>query len=161
VDPKQITAIVTEHVRLAHLEPPDWTATLATMTGDCFKEHSSIGLRCEGPTAVRNYYADFFGAFPTLGMEPRNRAFGPNTMVNWGILRLTMEQRWMGMAATRRTAALPCVTVIELRDAFVVGETMYYDSISFCDQLGLVHAEVLAAAKASSVTRLGGANKRP
>jgi hypothetical protein len=148
VTPRDIETIIEEHARLERLDPPNWDATMATMVEDCFQEHPAIGLRYEGQAQCRRYYQDLFGAFPVFSLERDGQAFGDQTMVHWGTLAVVMERPWLGLEPTGRAARISSVVVrIDLDGDKLLGETVYYDGASFCEQLGLDLDVVRAAAR--------------
>jgi len=144
-------SVVSEHGRCERLN--DVVGTMATMTEDCFQEHPSIGLRCEGQAACARYYDEaLFTPFPDHGAEWQGMAMAQNAIVLWVRLYGEMKGAWMGLASTGRTFSLPLVVVVKFRGDRMVGETWYYDAATLCEQLGLERADVLAAARRLSAT---------
>jgi hypothetical protein len=69
-------------------------------------------------------------------------------MVSWGFLRGTSGGPWLGVPPSGRSFAVPFTNVATFRDDRMVGETIYFDLATLCEQAGLPIDEVRAAAKA-------------
>lgn len=126
----------------------DYDGILATFVEDCFLETQALGLRSEGREAVRKTYQEgYFTAFPDLDPEDRGQAFGDHVMVVWGVLRGTSEGEWMGVPPSGRPFVVPFANVTPFRDGLMVGESIYFDVATLCEQVALPLGEVRAAAR--------------
>ena len=84
-----------EHGRCERLN--DVAGTMATMTDDCYQEHPSIGLRCNGQSSCARYYDEaMFTPFPDHGAEWQGMAMAKDTIVLWVRLYGEMKGPWMG-----------------------------------------------------------------
>jgi hypothetical protein len=141
----EMVSLLTEHSRLEHSF--DYSATMRTMTQDCYQERTSIGLRYEGQLACFKYYEGLFGACPNIGAEQRGLACATNYLVTWSTLRGTMTNEWLGLAATEKSIELPLVLIVEFRNGLLVGETLRYDAMELCQPLDLDYSSLIAAAR--------------
>jgi predicted ester cyclase len=141
----EMMPVLSEHARLEHAF--DYSATMRTMTQDCYQEHTSIGLRREGQRACFEYYEGLFGAFPDFGAEQHGLAHATNYVVIWGTVHGTMTKDWLGLTATGKSFELPLVVIVEFRDGLLVGEIIRYDAMEFCQQLDLDYPSLIAAAR--------------
>jgi len=142
-DLARMLAVLDEHSRLEHAF--DFEATMQTMTADCCQHHPSIALRTDGKPACTRHYEEIFGAFPDFMLDQDGIASAPGNLVAWGSLSATMTGPWLGIDATGHSLELPLVAIIEFRDDRVVGETLHYDSATWCRQLSLRHDQLLDA----------------
>jgi predicted ester cyclase len=146
----RMMAVLAEHGRCERLN--DVEGTMATMSNDCYQEHPSIGLRCEGQTACARYYEDvMFVPFPDHGADWQGMAMAKDRIVLWVRLYGEMKGPWMGLPSTGRSFSIPLVVIVEFRDDLMVGETWHYDAATLSEQLGLERTDVLAAARRLSV----------
>jgi steroid delta-isomerase-like uncharacterized protein len=125
----------------------DYDAILATFVEDCFLETQPLGLRSEGRAATRTAYEGYFTAFPDLAPEDEGYAFGDDVVVAWGTLRATSGGEWMGVAPSGRSFAVPFANVVPFRDGLMMGESIYFDLATLCEQAALPLDEVRAGAK--------------
>ena len=126
----------------------DYDAILATFVEDCFLETHPLGLRSEGREAARAAYEGYFTAFPDLDPDDQGQAFGDDVMVVWGALRGTSGGEWVGVPPSGGSFAVPFANVTPFRDGLILGESIYFDLVTLCEQAGLPLDEVRAGAKA-------------
>jgi steroid delta-isomerase-like uncharacterized protein len=126
----------------------DLDAILETFVEDCFLETVALGLRSEGKAAARAAYEGYFTAFPDLAPDDEGVAFGDDILVAWGTLRGTSGGEWVGVPPSGGSFAVPFANVAPFRDGLMLGETIYFDLATLCEQAGLPLDEVRAGAKA-------------
>jgi len=131
----------------------DFDAILATFTEDCFLDTVALGLRSEGRAAARAAYEAYFTAFPDLTPDDEDFAFNDGALVSWGTLRGTSGGPWLGVPPSGRSFAVRFVNVAPVRGDLMVGESIYFDLASLCEQAGLPLADVRAAARAKAAGR--------
>jgi steroid delta-isomerase-like uncharacterized protein len=124
----------------------DFDAIMKTFTENCYLETIALGSRSEGQEAVRDAYVAAFTAFPDLKPEDRGVAFGDAVMVAWGIQRGTSLGDWLGVPPSGQPFAVPFTNVATFADGLMVGESVYFDLATLCDQAGLPLDEVRRAA---------------
>jgi len=125
----------------------DFDAIMQTFTEDCYLETIALGSRSEGPAAARAAYVAYFTAFPDLTPDDRGVAFGENVMVAWGFLNGTSGGDWLGVPPSGRSFAVPFTNIASFTDGLMLGESIYFDLATLCDQAALPLHAVRRAAK--------------
>jgi hypothetical protein len=77
-------------------------------------------------------------------------AFGEDVMVTWGFLSGTSGGDWLGVAPSGKAFAVPFTNVATFAGDLMLGESIYFDLATLCEQAGLPLDEVRRAAKARS-----------
>jgi steroid delta-isomerase-like uncharacterized protein len=124
----------------------DFDAIMKTFTETCYLETIALGSRSEGHEAVRAAYVASFTAFPDLKPDDVGTAFGDAVMVAWGVQRGTSLGHWLGVPPSGQPFAVPFINVATFADGLMVGERVYFDLATLCDQPGLPLDEVRRAA---------------
>jgi hypothetical protein len=125
----------------------DIDAILETFVPECFLETLPLGLRSEGRDAVRAAYeAQFFTAFPDLAPEDEGMAVGTNVIAVWGTLRGTSRGEWLGVPPGGGTFAVPFANVVPFDQGLMIGEKIYFDLATLCEQARISLDDVRAAA---------------
>ena len=125
----------------------DYDGILATFVEDCFLETHPLGLRSEGREAARVAYEGYFTAFPDLTPDDEGVAFGDDVTVVWGTLRGTSGGDWVGVPPSGGSFAVPFTNVTLFRDGLMLGESIYFDLATLCEQAWLPIDAVRAGAK--------------
>lgn len=125
----------------------DYDAIMATFGDDCFLETVPLARRAVGTEAVRAAYVGFFTTFPDLTPEDDGRAHGQDVVVVWGTLRGTSEGAWFGVPPSGRSFAVPFANVALCRHGRMIGESIYFDLASLCEQATLPLDQLRAAAR--------------
>jgi steroid delta-isomerase-like uncharacterized protein len=125
----------------------DYDTVLETFTEDCYLETIALGLRSEGREAARAAYVGYFTAFPDLTPDDQGAAFGEDVMVAWGVLRGTSGGDWLGVPPSGESFVVPFTNVTAFNEGKMVGESIYFDLATLCEQARLPIDEVRAAAK--------------
>ena len=127
----------------------DIDAILETFVEDCFLETMPLGLRSVGRDAVRTAYEQqFFTAFPDLAPEDEGTAFGDDVVAVWGTLRGTSRGDWLGIPPGGGAFAVSFANVVPFSQGLMLGEKIYFDLATLCEQARLPLEEVRAAAAA-------------
>jgi steroid delta-isomerase-like uncharacterized protein len=125
----------------------DFDGIIGTFTDDCYLDTVPLGRRTSGRDATRAAYAAMFTAFPDLAPDDEGFAFADDVMVAWGHLRGTSMGEWLGVAPGRGSFSVPFTNVATFRDGLMVGESIYFDLASLCEQAGLPLDRLRAAAR--------------
>ncbi len=144
--PAEIHRVIEEH--LAAEARHDAAAAAATYADHGYYHHVPLGLRLDGRDAVAMGYAASFAAMPDSALVEEGRASEGARFVHWGRFQATLTGSWLGLPPTGRRLDLPFAAVIEMRDGRMIGETLYYDLATLCDQAGYTVDAVRAAAAA-------------
>jgi steroid delta-isomerase-like uncharacterized protein len=125
----------------------DFDGIMKTFAENCYLETIALGSRSEGQAAARAAYVAYFTAFPDLTPDDRGVAFGDNVMVAWGFLSGTSGGDWLGVPLSGQSFAVPFTNVATFADELMVGESLYFDLATLCEQAGLSLDAVRRAAK--------------
>ena len=125
----------------------DFDGIMKTFTENCYLETIALGSRSEGQTAARVAYVAYFSAFPDLTPDDQGFAFGDDAMVSWGFLRGTSGGDWLGVPPSGKSFAVPFTNVAKFADELMLGETIYFDLATLCEQAALPLEAVRRAAK--------------
>ena len=145
MDPEQMEQLFRTH-RDAE-KRRDFDGIMQTFTEDCYLETIALGSRSEGQAAARAAYIAYFTAFPDLTPDDRGVAFGDNVMVAWGFLNGTTGGDWLGVPPSGRSFAVPFTNIATFANELMMGESIYFDLATFCEQAGLPLDAVRRAAK--------------
>jgi predicted ester cyclase len=146
MDPAQMEQLFRTH-RDAE-ERHDFDAIMKTFRENCYLEMVPLGSRSEGQAATRAAYVAYFTAFPDLTPDDRGFAFGEDVMVAWGFLSGTSGGDWLGVTPSGQSfSAVPFSNVATFADELMVGESVYFDLATLCEQAGLPLDDVRRAAK--------------
>jgi predicted ester cyclase len=96
---------------------------------------------------ARAAYFAYFTAFPDLTPDDRGVAFGENVMVAWGFLNGTSGGDWLGVPPSGQSFAVPFTNIATFTNQLMLGESIYFDLATLCDQAALPLDAVRRAAK--------------
>jgi predicted ester cyclase len=130
----------------------DYDAVIDTFAENCYLETVALGTRSVGRTAARAAYVGYFTAFPDLAPADEGMAFGDNVMITWGHLNGTSKGEWLGVAPGGDSFHVPFTNVTEFDDTHMLGERIYFDLATLCEQAG-VPLEAIRAAATSRAAR--------
>ena len=125
----------------------DFDGIMQTFTENCYLETIALGSRSEGQAAARAAYVAYFTAFPDLTPDDRGVAFGDNVMVAWGRLNGTSGGDWLGVPPSGQSFAVPFTNIATFADELMMGESIYFDLATLCEQANLPLDAVRRAAK--------------
>jgi len=143
----EIMRVYRDHVaaELAH----DSAKAASTYVPDGYYHHMPTGLHFQGRDAVRLQYAASYVNFPDQTFEVEGEVVEGDTLVHWATLHATAKGPFLGIPPTGRRIALPFVARIAFRDGAMLGETLWYDMLTLCEQAGYDPAQVRAASLAA------------
>ncbi len=124
----------------------DYDTVMDTFSDECYLETVALRARREGRDAVRAGYVAYFTAFPDLTPDDEGVAFGDDVMVAWGHLRGTSRGEWLGVAPGGGAFVVPFTNVATFADDRMLGESIYFDLATLCDQARLPLNDIRAAA---------------
>jgi steroid delta-isomerase-like uncharacterized protein len=130
----------------------DFDGIMATFAENCYLETIALGSRSEGQAAARAAYVAYFTAFPDLTPDDRGMAFGDGVLVSWGFLGGTSGGDWLGIPPSGKSFAVPFTNVATFTEELMLGESIYFDLATLCDQAGLPLDAVRGAAKERAKT---------
>lgn len=125
----------------------DFDGIMKTFTENCYLETIALGSRSEGQAAARAAYVAYFSAFPDLTPDDQGFAFGDDAMVSWGFFRGTSGGDWLGVPPSGKSFAVPFTNVATFADELMMGESIYFDLATLCEQASLPFDAVRRAAK--------------
>jgi predicted ester cyclase len=143
----EIMTVYRKHIaaELAH----DSAAAASTYVADGYYNHMPTGLHFSGRNAVQLQYAASYVNFPDQTFAIEGEVIEGDTLVHWSTLQATVKGPFLGIPPTGRRIALPFVARIEFRDGLMAGETLWYDTMTLCEQAGYDPAQVRAAIAAA------------
>jgi steroid delta-isomerase-like uncharacterized protein len=140
-----------EALFMAHREAEarrDYDAVIDTFAENCYLETIALGSRSEGRDAARAAYVAYFTAFPDLTPEDEGAAYGDDVAVMWGDLVGTSKGDWLGVPPGGGSFRVPFTNITTFADGKMVGESIYFDLATLCEQAGVPIDDIRAAAKA-------------
>jgi hypothetical protein len=130
----------------------DFDGIMQTFAANCYLETIPLGSRSEGQAAARGAYVAYFIAFPDLTPDDRGVAFGDDVMVAWGFLSGTSGGDWLGVPPSGESFAVPFTNIATFTDELMLGESIYFDLATLCEQANLPLDAVRRAAKERAQT---------
>jgi glyoxylase-like metal-dependent hydrolase (beta-lactamase superfamily II)/predicted ester cyclase len=110
-------------------------ASLWAADGD---EHIAGQVDAVGPGGVREYFTEFFAAFPDFALEVRSTVDeGQLSAVHWTAVGTHLGSLW-GVAPTGARVDFEGIDLLEVRDGLIVRNDAVADTLSIARQLGLV-----------------------
>jgi steroid delta-isomerase-like uncharacterized protein len=125
----------------------DYDAVIETFAEDCYLETVALGSHSQGRDSARAAYVAYFTAFPDLTPEDDGAAFGEDVMITWGHLTGTSKGPWLGVAPGGGSFRVPYTNVTTFADGRMLGESIYFDLATLCDQAGVPLDAIRAAAR--------------
>jgi predicted ester cyclase len=125
----------------------DFDGIMQTFTENCYLETIALGSRSEGRDAARAAYVAYFTAFPDLTPDDRGVAFGENVMVAWGFLNGTSAGEWLGIPPSGGSFAVAFTNIATFAGELMLGESIYFDVATLCEQANLPLDAVRRAAR--------------
>jgi steroid delta-isomerase-like uncharacterized protein len=109
------------------------------------QEHISGQVDAVGPGGVREYFTEFFAAFPDFALEVQSAVNeGDRAAVHWTAVGTHLGTLW-GVEPTGARVDFEGIDLLEVRDGLIVRNDAVADTLSIARQLGLVPAGGSAA----------------
>jgi glyoxylase-like metal-dependent hydrolase (beta-lactamase superfamily II)/predicted ester cyclase len=103
-------------------------------------EHIAGQVDAVGPGGVREYFTEFFGAFPDFALEVRSTVTeGERSAVHWTAVGTHLGTLW-GVEPTGARVTFEGIDLLQVRDGLIVRNDAVADTLSIARQLGLVPA---------------------
>lgn len=115
----------------------DHEAAASTYLPSGYYEYTPLGLRLEGRGAVAMNYALAYEAMPDVDFEIECELVDQGRLVHWGDMVGTVTGEYLGQAPTGRAVRLPFIAAFEFADGQMVGERLWFDLATLCNQAGL------------------------
>jgi steroid delta-isomerase-like uncharacterized protein len=110
-------------------------ASLWAPDGD---EHIAGQVDAVGPGGVREYFTEFFAAFPDFALEVRSTVTeGDRTAVHWTAVGTHLGSLW-GVEATGARVSFEGIDLLRVDDELITRNDAVADTLSIARQLGLV-----------------------
>ena len=151
MDPEQMERLFRTH-RDAE-KRRDFDGIMQTFTEHCYLETIALGSRSDGQAAARAAYVAYFTAFPDLTPDDRGVAFGDNVMVAWGFLNGTSGGEWIGVPPSGGAFSVAFTNIATFADQLMIGESIYFDLATLCEQANLPLDAVRRAARERAQAR--------
>ena len=151
MDPEQMERLFRTH-RDAE-KRRDFDGIMQTFTEHCYLETIALGSRSDGQAAARAAYVAYFTAFPDLTPDDRGVAFGDNVMVAWGFLNGTSGGEWIGVPPSGGAFSVAFTNIATFADQLMIGESIYFDLATLCEQANLPLDAVRRAAQERAQAR--------
>ena len=151
MDPEQMERLFRTH-RDAE-KRRDFDGIMQTFTEQCYLETIALGSRSEGQAAARAAYVAYFTAFPDLTPDDPGVAFGDNVMVAWGFLNGTSGGEWIGVPPSGGAFSVAFTNIATFADQLMIGESIYFDLATLCEQANLPLDAVRRAARERAQAR--------
>jgi steroid delta-isomerase-like uncharacterized protein len=104
------------------------------------EEHISGQVDAVGPDGVREYFTDFFAAFPDFALEVRSIVSEDSrSAVHWTATGTHLGSLW-GVEPTGARVTFEGIDLLAVRDGLIVRNDAVADTLSIARQLGLVPA---------------------
>ena len=101
-------------------------------------EHIAGQVDAVGPGGVRDYFTEFFAAFPDFALEVRSIVTeAERSAVHWTAVGTHLGSLW-GVEPTGARVTFEGIDLLEVRDGLIVRNDAVADTLSIARQLGLV-----------------------
>jgi carboxymethylenebutenolidase len=154
-----LAAVFDQHIK-HEFQDHDVDATMQTMTKEPYVHHVPVMTGGEGYEGVYNFYKNhFIGKMPAdTNILSISRTVGKDQVVDELILSFTHDREidfiLPGIPPTGRYVQIPCVVVMNFRDAKIAHEHIYWDQTSLLVQIGLLDQKQLPVTGQEQAKRL-------
>jgi len=127
--------VVTDYFAALARRDVEAMAALWAPDGD---EHIAGQVDAVGPSGVRDYFTEFFAAFPDFALEVRSTVTeGDRSAVHWTATGTHLGSLW-GVAATGARVTFEGIDLLRVKDGLIARNDAVADTLSIARQLGLV-----------------------
>jgi predicted ester cyclase len=145
MNPNEMLQVVHEHV--AFEQAHDHDAAAACYVDDCYYDYKALGFRLSGRDAIAFNYQSNYAAMPDVVFDIEGEIVSEAGLMHWGTTRGTLDGSFLGQEPTGLNIALPFASRFEFRDGKILGESLWFDLFTLCDQGGFDIAAVRANAQ--------------
>jgi hydroxyacylglutathione hydrolase len=111
---------------------------MAALWAEDGEEHIAGQVDAVGPNGVREYFTEFFGAFPDFALEVQSIVTeGDRSAVHWTAVGTHLGSLW-GVEATGARVTFEGIDLLSVRDGRIDRNDAVADTLSIARQLGLV-----------------------
>jgi steroid delta-isomerase-like uncharacterized protein len=142
---------------LAAEQRRDAEAAAATYVEHGYYRVVPLGFDFNGRAAVAAQYATVYAAFPDFRFDIEGEIVESPQLFHWGTMRATATGEFFGLPPSGRSVALPFSARFEFGDGAMLGETVWYDLATLCDQVGapIAHVRDVASQMAAQLRQAG------
>lgn len=146
------------HRHVAAEQAHDHSGAAATYVEHGYYRVTAFDFMFRGRAAVAAQYATLYAAFPDARFEIAGEVVEGAQLFHWGVMHATATGSFFGQPPTGRKVASPFAARFEFTDGAMLGETLWYDVATLCDQVGVPVAEVRKVAAQLAAQLQGGAS---
>jgi predicted ester cyclase len=115
----------------------DVAAALRTQHQDMLLESPAFGTSVRGHVANEKALTRFFASFPDYDVTLDGHATNADTLICWGMARMTMTGDRFGVTPNGRRAELPVFIRFTFADDLIRSELFFLDLAELCAQSGV------------------------
>ena len=115
----------------------DLPAAMKLFHPDMLLETPAFGTSARGLAANEAVLTRFFASFPDYEVTLDGYAGNGETLICWGIARMTMTGDRFGARPNGRRASLPVVIQFAFKDGLIASERFIFDLSELCAQSGV------------------------
>jgi predicted ester cyclase len=115
----------------------DVPAAMKLFHHDMVLEAPAFGTTARGPEENEKALRRFFNSFPDYHVVLQGHASNSDTLICWGIVRMTMTGERFGVVPNGERAELPVFIQFAFKDGLIAGERFFFDLSVLCAQSGV------------------------
>jgi predicted ester cyclase len=115
----------------------DVPAAMKLFHHDMVLEAPAFGTTARGPEENEKVLRRFFSSFPDYHVVLQGHASNSDTLICWGIVRMTMTGERFGVVPNGERAELPVFIQFAFKDGLIAGERFFFDLSVLCAQSGV------------------------
>jgi predicted ester cyclase len=115
----------------------DVPAAMKLFHHDMVLEAPAFGTTARGPEENEKALRRFFSSFPDYHVVLQGHASNSDTLICWGIVRMTMTGERFGVVPNGERAELPVFIQFAFKDGLIAGERFFFDLSVLCAQSGV------------------------
>ena len=115
----------------------DVPAALKVLHPDMLLETPAFGTAARGLAENEKVLTRFFASFPDYDVALSGHAANEDTLVCWGMVRMTMTGDRFGVRPNGRRAELPVFIQFAFKDDLIAHERFVFDLSALCAQSGI------------------------
>jgi predicted ester cyclase len=123
---------------LAHAKSrQDVPGAMRLLHRDMVLEALAFGATVKGTEANERALTQFFASFPDYEVALQGHAQNDDTLICWGLARMTMTGNRFGVVPSGRRAELPVFIQFSFQDDLISRERFFFDLSALCAQSGV------------------------